>query len=355
MRCPKCGYISFDQVGSCAKCSVVFKENEVASVGTVLKVVEPSFLSSVVGDEALGTEAEFNLSDALVDSTDDEIPGGADEEADERVEEVEDEVPMVDLSQFGEEQEDEASAEESGISMTSPEEEESEISMPSLEEEEPEISLTIPEDEEEGGISMTPPEEEESEISLALPEDEEESAVSAEESSEEEETGIEFQLEDDDEGPGLDFALEEPIGFDEDNGETAAEEEAVEFESEEMPTIALESDEEEVPPAKSTDGTPGSDLLHNVDADIEDDEPEDEDMVFNLEDIDMSDLVIEESKDSAEGPPEDSTLGLENYLNAGGDDEEDKSPPPMDLTLEDGELTKEEDEEKGGDLPEIEL
>ena len=86
------------------------------------------------------------------------------------------------------------------------------------------------------------------------------------------------------------------------------------------------------------------------------DEPSEEELVFNLEDIDMSDLVIDESGAAKEkaARPEDTTLDLEDFLNEGkGDD----GGIPMDLTMEDIDLgddnDKDEPDKKSGNPPDI--
>ena len=51
MRCPKCGYISFDNLDSCLKCSKNISDATRAFQGSTLKVNTPSFLKISVPDE----------------------------------------------------------------------------------------------------------------------------------------------------------------------------------------------------------------------------------------------------------------------------------------------------------------
>lgn len=58
MRCPKCGYISFDRQKSCGKCG-----NDLMAVaeqlqGTVGKNAAPFFLGAILGGQKTGTEPE---------------------------------------------------------------------------------------------------------------------------------------------------------------------------------------------------------------------------------------------------------------------------------------------------------
>ncbi|MBW1791835.1 MAG: hypothetical protein JRJ14_06155 [Deltaproteobacteria bacterium] len=92
---------------------------------------------------------------------------------------------------------------------------------------------------------------------------------------------------------------------------------------------------------------PEPEVKLDIDVDL-DDEPTDDEIVFNLEDIDESDLIIDEDEAEKEEPsetesPEDDSI-------------------PMELAMEDGELVKEEDEEKDKEklegtieLPDIDL
>ncbi len=265
MRCPKCGYISFDGIETCAKCTTVFSEGDRSFSGTVFKGGASFFLASVFedtpGEVADLGELELGEEHAqAVEVEDVGVDAGEIEFAEEG------EVPKVDLSQF------EDVPEEEGIEFE-------------LEEEaEPELALSMDEKEDLPDLEL--------------------------ESSPEEATGIAF---DDDQMPELDLSLPE-----------------------------------DAPVAEKASTEPGADLKLDLDVDLED-EPADEDMVFNLEDIDMSDLVIED-EDSSE-VSEESAIDLENFLNEGGDSD---GKIPMDLSLEDGQLVDGKKEEGGDDLPEIE-
>jgi len=73
MRCPKCGYISFDNVEKCPKC----KKNSIASVGflgSVLAVATPTFLKFGAEEEEL-VEAESPevAIDEVVDTVDEDF------------------------------------------------------------------------------------------------------------------------------------------------------------------------------------------------------------------------------------------------------------------------------------------
>ena len=233
MRCPKCGYISFDQEETCAKCSRPLPISELE--GTAGKVENYLFLSSVLGiareeNEAGSVSSEVDLGIVLEEDAEVEHFG----EGEER------EVPMVDLSGFGEEEE-----------------------------------------------AAGPEEEPEQEIELG----------------------------DVEEGEGVEFSLEEELEEDEVAGESEA-------------------------------SLPEPEVKLSIDVDL-DDEPSDDELVFNLEDIDESDLVIDEDIEEPGDEGQD----------ASGPSE--KGPVPMDLAMEDGELVMEEKEkeklEGSIELPEIDL
>lgn len=52
MRCPKCGYISFDHIDSCLKCTKDIKETSTDLQGTTFNAASPSFLAAFAGDDA---------------------------------------------------------------------------------------------------------------------------------------------------------------------------------------------------------------------------------------------------------------------------------------------------------------
>ena len=51
MRCPKCGFISFDNLENCLKCNKDISDATRAFQGSTLKVATPSFLKISVPDE----------------------------------------------------------------------------------------------------------------------------------------------------------------------------------------------------------------------------------------------------------------------------------------------------------------
>jgi len=150
MRCPKCGFISFDHLDECLKCKRNIKASTGALGGFVLNVKPPSFLDlqpppSNEGSEEGALDDDFvdDDLDILVDedepedlaeiSLDDdeseiELPGSssrADEEEDREIE--------IDLSQFED-------AYRPKVSL-------SEVSAPSNDHEEVSIHLDLPEEE----------------------------------------------------------------------------------------------------------------------------------------------------------------------------------------------------------------
>lgn len=129
MRCPKCGYISFDLVDECLKCKKNIKSASEVLQGSVLKVPAPSFLKfrsepketienqddfSSIGSDFTAEESEYFESDvdfSIDDSGEIEIMSDSFEENDLEKEGTislfeEDDMPEgeieVDLSQFEE-------------------------------------------------------------------------------------------------------------------------------------------------------------------------------------------------------------------------------------------------------------
>lgn len=51
MRCPKCGYISFDHLESCRKCKKNIMDTAMELNGTMYNVIPPTFLKIVIDDE----------------------------------------------------------------------------------------------------------------------------------------------------------------------------------------------------------------------------------------------------------------------------------------------------------------
>jgi len=330
MRCPKCGYISFDQEEACAKCDASLAEIRSSLAGTVVRVHEPFFLTSILGQEEQQTDSdavEFDLSEAeALPESDVEIEVAEDEEG----------IPMVDLSPF--EQQEEQVEEGSGISFDMPEEEVAEEQAT----------------EEAGGEEEAPAELGSIDFSFG------------EEAAKEEELQPAAG-----EPAGADLALEEAGGeeaLEELGGKVLAveeEEEVAALEPEEsLPDLDLEMGSEaeesleldaglepdleeealsEEPAAGKKAAAAGAGLDLDIDVDLEEDEPSEEEMVFNLEDIDMSDLVIDEPGGEGEDAarPEDTALDLEDFLSSGKGSDDDAGVP-MDLTMEDIDLADDE-------------
>jgi hypothetical protein len=334
MRCPKCGYISFDQEEACAKCDASLAEISRSLGGTAVRVQESFFLASVLGQagqQAASEEVEFDLAEAeALPESDVEIEVAEDEEG----------IPMVDLSPF--EQQEEQVEDDTGISFTLPEEEAEEeqvVEAAAGEEEQPAGLGTIhftfgeePAQEEE----LQPAAEETSELDVSLEEAGGEEAL-------EQLGGPVPQLEEEAEETLPELELE--MG--------SVEEESLELDAGIQPDIEEQALAEETG-AGETAAAAGSGLDLDIDVDLEEDEPSEEEMIFNLEDIDMSDLVIDEPGGTEEeaGRPEDTALDLEDFLSGGkGSD----SGIPMDLTMEDVELGDDEQDKKSADQPDIEL
>jgi hypothetical protein len=102
MRCPKCGYISFDNLESCLKCNKDISDATRAFQGSTLKVTTPSFLKISVPDEndrqiegaaEVGGEIEFADPDLEILIDDDDDQGGIDFELD--ADEPDDDLPLA--------------------------------------------------------------------------------------------------------------------------------------------------------------------------------------------------------------------------------------------------------------------
>ncbi|MBT8346632.1 MAG: hypothetical protein KJO28_10025 [Desulfofustis sp.] len=90
MRCPKCGYISFDNVDKCLKCRKNIADVSSQFQGSVLNVATPVFLKLVPDEEEVGEmeipqeeveieEEDLELSDPDLDILLDEEEGGTTE------------------------------------------------------------------------------------------------------------------------------------------------------------------------------------------------------------------------------------------------------------------------------------
>jgi len=67
MRCPKCGYISFDHVDSCLKCNKDISKVSSAVEGTTYNVATPSFLRFPTGERLQEEETEISFEGAQED------------------------------------------------------------------------------------------------------------------------------------------------------------------------------------------------------------------------------------------------------------------------------------------------
>lgn len=144
MRCPKCGFISFDQLESCVKCGKNISAAATDLDGTVPAIATPAFLATAFVEASRET-----LEDAAVMDTEDALELEAEEEgAEYSLDEDSGEI-AVDLGgdeeaeqagmDFGLSGEEEIALEEEepmGISDLAPEEEGEEVSMEGFGEEE---------------------------------------------------------------------------------------------------------------------------------------------------------------------------------------------------------------------------
>lgn len=324
MRCPKCGYISFDQQTECLKCSVGFPESIAAFTGTGLKVDKPFFLASVL--EETSGEDSFNLSEAVT------VNDGVSEDG-----EIDFSGPMSEEEISGDEEL--LLGDEGEILVMD------ELSIEEAEESRGQIEFSMDED--------LGPKAEDKHLGSQFDE-----AFDADEDLSDNDSGVAGdapELEGD-----IDFKLDEDMSGAEELEDLPELEldslgdSGISMDDDEGTDVELEADEEleanEGDGAKAVGG-----LKLDIDVDIED-EPTDEDMVFNLEDIDMSDLVIEEDElenSSPEKSTEESALDLEGFLSS----DEGLDDLPMDLSLDDGDLVQEDGsvKNKNDDLPEIEL
>jgi hypothetical protein len=176
MRCPKCGFISFDHLASCSKCGRDISEVASELQGTSIKVEPPMFLSGAL---AAFAESEESFEEHAME---DDVAGGIDFNMEMEDEAVEMDAAAEDVD-FSFEEEGEALdvAPEEGADFEIVEEEEG-----------ADISLAEAEAEEAAGIA-----EEDVDIELeAEAEDTFEELDFMSSVDEEEEGGLEFDLED---------------------------------------------------------------------------------------------------------------------------------------------------------------
>ena len=172
MRCPKCGFISFDHLISCAKCGRDVSEVASELQGTSIKVEVPMFLSGALA--ALAESEESFEEHAMECDVDEGIDFSMEEEA----------------------------AEEEVVEMAAEEEDDVDFSFEEEEEAGADISLAEAEAEEAAGTG----EVEEADFTLEAEAEEEVEPEEAEDSfeeldfmgaaDEEEDGGLEFDLED---------------------------------------------------------------------------------------------------------------------------------------------------------------
>jgi hypothetical protein len=123
MRCPKCGFISFDHLASCAKCGRDISEVASELQGTSIKVEAPMFLGGAL---AALSESEESFEDHAIEADGDEgIDFDMEMEADEEeAGEMTAAEEDVDFSFEKEAEEFEVAAEEADIGLAEPEAEE---------------------------------------------------------------------------------------------------------------------------------------------------------------------------------------------------------------------------------------
>ena len=175
MRCPKCGFISFDHLVSCSKCGRDISEVASELQGTSIKVDPPMFLSGAL---AAFAESEESFEEHAME---DDVAGGIDFNM-----EMEDEAVEMDAADedvdFSFEEEEEA------FDVAPEEDADFEI----VEEEEgADISLAEAEAEEAAGIA-----EEDVDIELEAEAEDTFEELDFMSSVDEEEGGLEFDLED---------------------------------------------------------------------------------------------------------------------------------------------------------------
>jgi hypothetical protein len=152
MRCPKCGYISFDRIKSCDKCRADLTAVATQLQGTVGKIAPPFFLGA-----ALGTPqpAAGDSGSALYEKDEPRVLGGSKAEAlpaDQIELDLSEAVPEPDELDLSETAQDELDLSEAAPDEINPEEQPlppldfkdidlSDLAMPRKEEEELELSL----------------------------------------------------------------------------------------------------------------------------------------------------------------------------------------------------------------------
>ncbi len=68
MRCPKCGFISFDHIDTCLKCTKVIKETSTEMQGTTFNAASPSFLAAFSSHGGAGGDLTDEVDYPEIDS-----------------------------------------------------------------------------------------------------------------------------------------------------------------------------------------------------------------------------------------------------------------------------------------------
>ena len=160
MRCPKCGFISFDHLTSCAKCGKDIAEVASELQGTSIKVETPMFLSGALAayaerQEPFAGHGDFDPGEGIDFSMEEESAAGEPIEIaaeEERVDisfEDKAEKAEISMSVGGSE---EAAAEEAAVDFTIEPEAEAEVEAEAESFEELDFLGTV--DDEEGGLEF---------------------------------------------------------------------------------------------------------------------------------------------------------------------------------------------------------
>ena len=73
MRCPKCGYISFDNVEKCLKCKKNISATAKLFQGSVLNVAAPVFLKQAIDDEDVDLDMDVDMEVGDLDDSDEDF------------------------------------------------------------------------------------------------------------------------------------------------------------------------------------------------------------------------------------------------------------------------------------------
>ena len=162
MRCPKCGFISFDHLTSCAKCGKDIAEVASELQGTSIKVETPMFLSGALAayaerQEPFAGHGEFEPGEGIDFSMEEENTAGEPIEMAAEEEGVdisfEDKAEKAEISMAVEGSE-EAAAEEAAVDFTIEPEAEAEVEVEAEAESFEELDFLGTVDDEEGGLEF---------------------------------------------------------------------------------------------------------------------------------------------------------------------------------------------------------